>query len=197
MQGIINRLDKLATISKYVRLYKNFDKIIIFKNMGKISGEVDRPYIDFLIMTNGASVLDYCFMGFKNKSLGLNLDENISELRAMDYFLSDCFWGCISDSIGNSFGYVDKKNKLGGHYFGYHSMSNLGHIHLVASSFSIFMDKFLSQIEAAVSKNKDAIGLDNNDWFMEKDALFKQDDEIADFLKDKQDTEYHKCSSCS
>jgi flagellar biosynthesis chaperone FliJ len=52
------------------------------------------------------------------------------------------------------------------------------------------MDKFLSQIEATISKNKEALGLDSNDWFMKRDALFEQDEEIALFLKDKQSTEY-------
>jgi hypothetical protein len=190
MQNIIKRLDKLATTSKYVKLYKNFDRNIIFENMLKIPGEIDNPYIDFLTITNGASILDYCFIGFKNTSLAIDLCANVTDLWKVDSFLSNRFWGCICDSIGNSFGYVDKQNQFGGHYFGYHSMNDLRHIYLVASSFSIFMDKFLSQIEATVSKNKNAISFDNNDWFMERDALFKQDEEIEIFLKNKKNTKY-------
>ena len=190
MKDIINRLEKLTTISKHITLYRNFDKNIIFRNMGKITGEIDRPYIDFLTITNGASILDYCFMGFKNRSLGLNLYENNRELWLLDNLLTFKFWGCVSDSIGNSFGYLDRKNKSGGHYYGFYSINNPNHVYLVASSFSIFMNKFLSQIEETILENKEAIGLKNNTWFMDRNKLLEQDEEMTDFLKNKQETEY-------
>jgi hypothetical protein len=191
MQSIINRLDNLATISEYVRLYKDFDRIITFKSIGKIPGAVDPSYVNFLTITNGASVLDNGFLGFKNRSIYIDLDKNITDLWRMDPLLTFRFWGCMSDTIGNSFGYINKKNKLGGYYFGHYSMHDFGRVNLVASSFSIFMDKFLSQVEATVSKDKEATDLDSdNDWFMKRDILVENDSEIADFLKDKQNTEY-------
>ena len=196
MQDILNRLKKLSAISAYVQLYENFDKNIVLKHIGKVTGEIDRPYIDFLMLTNGASVLDYCFFGMKNRNLGANLYDNVTELWKIDNLLTFRFWGCIGDSIGNSFGYLDKKNDSGEHYFGYHSLNSPGKVYLVASSFFVFMEKFLSQIELTVAKSKAAIGLDGNDWFMDKAKLIECDKEMEIYLKDSTGTEYPLIGQC-
>ena len=62
MNVIINHIEKLSKTSKYIKLYRNFDTKVILRNMGKITGEVDKQYIRFLMETNGASILDYCFL---------------------------------------------------------------------------------------------------------------------------------------
>ncbi|MCL1916781.1 MAG: SMI1/KNR4 family protein [Peptococcaceae bacterium] len=196
MKDILDRLKKLSAISAYVQLYEDFDNSVVLKHMGKITGEIDRPYIDFLMLTNGASVLDYCFFGFKNKNLGGNLYDNVTDLWRDDNLLTFRFWSCIGDSIGNSFGYLDKKNTSGGHYFGYHSLYSPGKVYLVSSSFSVFMEKFLSQIELAVAKNKNAIGLEGNDWFMDRARLIEHDKEMEAFLQDTKGTEYSLIEGC-
>lgn len=190
MQNIIDRIQKLAKLSPHINLYKNFGKEIILKHMGKITGEIDNEYIEFLKISNGASILDYCFLGLKNNALGINLYENNRELWKIDCNLTFKFWGCIGDSTGNSFGYLDKKDESGNHYFGYYSINEQAKIYLVASSFSIFMDKFLTEIERTLKTNPKAIGLDNNDWFMERTRLLENDDEMVNFIKNKETTEY-------
>jgi hypothetical protein len=158
--------------------------------MGKITGEIDNQYIEFLKITNGASILDYCFLGLKNNQLGINLYENHRELWMTDYNLSQKYWACIGDSAGNTFGYLDKKNEFGDHYFGYYSIYESRKIYLVASSFKIFMDKFLTQIENILKIDPNAIALDNNNWFLEKTELIKNDIEMQKFLDNAKSTIY-------
>lgn len=56
MNVIINHIEKLSKTSKYIKLYRNFDTKVILRNMGKITGEVDKQYIRFLMETNGANL---------------------------------------------------------------------------------------------------------------------------------------------
>lgn len=51
MNVIINHIEKLSKTSKYIKLYRNFDTKVILRNMGKITGEVDKQYIRFLMET--------------------------------------------------------------------------------------------------------------------------------------------------
>lgn len=190
MQNILNRIEKLESNSPYIKLYKDFGKDIILRNMGKITGEIDTQYIDFLKETNGASILDYCFLGLKNNKLGANLYENHRELWLSNNILTLKFWACIRDSAGNTFGYLDKKNETGDHYFGYYSTNDSDDVYLVASSFKIFMDKFLTQIEKVLKINPNAIALENYDWFMNKDQLITNDLEMQVFLDSSENTKY-------
>ena len=71
MDEIIAHIEELSKLSPYIKLYRNFDPKIILKHIGKITGEIDRQYVDFLLKTNGASILDYCLLGLKNDNLGM------------------------------------------------------------------------------------------------------------------------------
>ena len=66
MDAIITYIEELAQISPYIKLYRDFNSNVILRNIGKITGEVDKQYVEFLLKTNGASILDYCFLGLKN-----------------------------------------------------------------------------------------------------------------------------------
>ncbi|GIQ57485.1 hypothetical protein Flavo103_06210 [Flavobacterium collinsii] len=192
MKNILDRIEKLESHNPHIKLYKDFGKDIILKHMGKIIGEIDNQYINFLKFTNGASILDYCFLGLKNNKLGINLYENHAELWLMNYNLSQKYWGCIIDSTGNTFGYLDQRNESGDHYFGYYSIHESEKIYLVASSFKIFMNKFLMQIEETLKNNPEAISLINNNWFTEKMHLIKDDIEMEIFLDSSKSTIYQK-----
>lgn len=108
METIITNIEKLAKVSPYIKLYKTFGSDVILRNIGKITGEVDKQHIDFLLNTNGASILDYCFLGMKNRKLGANVYENIRELWQADSLLTFRFWGIVGTSCGENFGYLDK-----------------------------------------------------------------------------------------
>lgn len=88
MDEIIAHIEELSKLSPYIKLYRNFDPKIILKHIGKITGEIDRQYVDFLLKTNGASILDYCFLGLKNHNLGMNIYDNMRELWFLDCSLA-------------------------------------------------------------------------------------------------------------
>ncbi|HGU9882722.1 SMI1/KNR4 family protein [Citrobacter freundii] len=188
MYNIIKRIDNIN--SNYITLYTCFDKNTVIKHIGKIPGEIDADYVEFLKGTNGASILDYCFFGVKNNKLGGNVYNIMTELWLGDNDLALRFWGIAASSTGEYFGYLDKKNKSGGHYIGYYSSDKPGKVYLVASSFSIFMNKFITQIECELSRDSKIIGLNNNDWFMNIKSLITNDSEISDFVNLHKGTEY-------
>jgi len=191
MKDIIDYIEKLSKISNYIKLYKNFDNKVILKNFGKITGEVDKQYIDFLMNTNGASILDYCFLGMKNNELGVNVYENIRELWQADNLLTFRFWGIVGTSGGENFGYLDKKDSVGNHFIGYYSNEKPEHVYLVASSFKIFMNKFLKQIELTLTIDRGAICLLNNDWFINSEELIIDDSEMTQYLLNQATSEYN------
>ena len=46
MDEIIEHIEELSKLSPYIKLYRNFDPKIILKHIGKITGEIDRQYVD-------------------------------------------------------------------------------------------------------------------------------------------------------
>jgi len=47
MDEIIAHIEELSKLSPYIKLYRNFDPKIILKHIGKITGEIDRQYVEF------------------------------------------------------------------------------------------------------------------------------------------------------
>ena len=182
--------DKNTWFTECLQMYRNFDPKIILKHIGKITGEIDRQYVDFLLKTNGASILDYCFLGLKNHNLGMNIYDNMSELWFLDCSLAMRFWGICGTSSGENFGYLDKVDSSGNHYIGYYSTNEPEHVYLVASSFKIFMNKFLQQVESTLTIDKKAIYIDNNDWFLNPQKLIINDIEMDQYLQSQGTSEY-------
>ena len=190
MDEIIAHIEELSKLSPYIKLYRTFDPKIILKHIGKITGEIDRQYVDFFLNTNGASILEYCFLGLKNHKLGMNIYDNMSELWFLDCSLAMRFWGICGTSSGENFGYLDKVDSSGNHYIGYYSTNEPEHVYLVASSFKIFMNKFLQQVESTLTIDKKAIYIDNNDWFLNPQKLIINDIEMDQYLQSQGTSEY-------
>lgn len=162
---------------------------MIMRHIGKIPGEIDHEYLCFLKKTNGASILDYCFFGLKNNKLGSKVYNIMMDLWHGDNLLTLFFWGFSSTSTGEYFGYLNKKNEHGGHYIGYYSSDNPGKVYIIASSFLIFINKFISQIEAEIINDDKLLALQNNDWFMDLGKLIEDDAEIEIYIQHNS-TEY-------
>lgn len=191
MKTIIDRIENLSKISQYIRLYRNYDAKIILRNMGKITGEVDKQYISFLMETNGASIMDYCFLGMKNNNLGMNVYDNMIDLWQIDNSLALRFWGIMGTSNGENFGYLNKVDSNGNHFIGYYNVNEPGQVYLVASSFEIFMNKFLTQVELTLEIDKNAIYIASNDWFLNKEKLIIDDNEIKEYVQNYNTSEYN------
>ncbi|MFR8642126.1 MAG: hypothetical protein ACLVEE_18555 [Phocaeicola vulgatus] len=97
-------------------------------------------------------------------------------------FFGYAFWGMCGTSSGENFGYLDKVDSSGNHYIGYYSTNEPEHVYLVASSFKIFMNKFLQQVESTLTIDKKAIYIDNNDWFLNPQKLIINDIEMDQYF---------------
>lgn len=178
---------KLETLSPAITLYRNFGENFISHYINRISGDIDSPYVGFLKFTNGASILDYCFFGIKNKKLGdKSIYDEILNLWLCDNSLVFRFWAfaCIE---GNEFyGYINHKNERGSHYIGFYNASQPEDIYIISSSFEIFMNSFLELVSEELQINKDAICIDN-DLFIDPDInkLKVKDPELYQYIKNQ------------
>ena len=120
----------------------------------------------------------------------MNIYDNMSELWFLDCSLAMRFWGICGTSSGENFGYLDKVDSSGNHYIGYYSTNEPEHVYLVASSFKIFMNKFLQQVESTLTIDQKAIYIDNNDWFLNPQKLVINDIEMVQYLQSQGTSEY-------
>jgi len=120
----------------------------------------------------------------------MNIYDNMSELWFLYCSLAMRFWGICGTSSGENFGYLDKVDSSGNHYIGYYSTNEPEHVYLVASSFKIFMNKFLQQVESTLTIDKKAIYIDNNDWFLNPQKLIINDIEMDQYLQSQGTSEY-------
>jgi hypothetical protein len=79
MEEIIVKLRELSNRSNQIVLY-NPNIVNVMKGIGRVIGKIDPELLEFLKHTNGASVFDYCFMGFKNSRLGVDIDKFSKEI---------------------------------------------------------------------------------------------------------------------
>lgn len=165
MNDINQKLLKLSGYSKQIHLY-DADIKNALKGAGRIVGKFDTELLEFLKFTNGASVFDYCFMGFKNSKLGVDIDKCALELWASNKFLAGRFLPFMITSTSDNFGYlIDLYNDKGCHPVAYYSNIYEG-VHVIGSSFKNFMDTFLIDVEDTLNGSKEnmIININKPDW---------------------------------
>lgn len=191
MKSIISQIENLSNDTTKVRLYKNNNPLVIFKNAGKVPGGLDKEYMLFLTETNGASIFDYCFLGFKNKSLGLNLYENVMDFWQADNSLAVKFWAFAGTSFGEAFGYLDLKNNKGSHFIGRYDINQPGKVIIIASSFTLFMIDFINRIKPLADASDECHWINEFSW---KNSNI-DDIELQEHLKINNSNEYNLKSS--
>lgn len=182
MKDIISSIENLSTDPEKIKLFKSYGTIVVLKNMGKVTGGLDKEYMSFLMETNGASILDYCFLGFKNRELGLNLYENIMDFWQADNSLAMKFWAFAGTSAGDAFGYLDLKNKKGSHFIAYYTPDEPEQVTVIASRFELFMRKFIAEIQTLIQTNDDSFWIEDNTWMTSQGEASVEDDELQKFL---------------
>jgi len=182
MKDIISSIENLSTDPEKIKLFKSYGTMVVLKNMGKVTGGLDKEYMSFLMETNGASILDYCFLGFKNRELGLNLYENIMDFWQADNSLAMKFWAFAGTSAGDAFGYLDLKNKKGSHFIAYYTPDKPEQVTVIASRFELFMRKFIAEIQTLIQTNDDSFWIEDNTWMTSQGEASVEDDELQEFL---------------
>jgi hypothetical protein len=182
MKDIISSIENLSTDPEKIKLFKSYGTMVVLKNMGKVTGGLDKEYMSFLMETNGASILDYCFLGFKNRELGLNLYENIMDFWQADNSLAMKFWAFAGTSAGDAFGYLDLKNKKGSHFIAYYTPDEPEQVTVIASRFELFMRKFIAEIQTLIQTNDDSFWIEDDTWMTSQGEVSVEDDELQEFL---------------
>ena len=152
LSRIMELAEALAEESDQVELYPQYGRLVILRNIGKIIGACDRQYVDFLCLSNGMRAFDHEFYGFKSQELRPYLHDHMLSLWAWDSMLAGSFWGFASSSSGLRWGYLAKVDSAGNHYIGAYDRARRREVFLIASSFNVFMWKFLSGLQAALRK---------------------------------------------
>lgn len=190
MKDVVSRIERLSADREKVRVFRDHGTMVVLKNMGKVTGGLDKEYMSFLMETNGASILDYCFLGFKNRELGLNLYENVMDFWQADNALAMKFWAFAGTSGGDAFGYLDLKNRKDTHFIGYYTPTERGRITVIASCFELFMDKFLIEIQAAIQADAEAFWIEDDAWMTSQRSSSVDDGEWRDFLATNKGAHY-------
>lgn len=138
IEEVLKTLDELAGRSNQIELYKS-DLRVIMKGIGRVIGKFDSELLEFLKHTNGATVFDYCFMGFKNPKLGVDIDKFMMELWPSNSMLAGRFLPFMGTSTSDNFGYlIDIIDEKGRHPIAYYSDLDRERVHVIASSFQKF-----------------------------------------------------------
>lgn len=181
MENIIKHLDKLSTSSNKVKLYKEFGPNVILHHCGKIVEEVDKQYIEFLKITNGAYILGWVFLGLKNRELSENVYDFMRNLYDDNYILCSQFWGFARNEKGQVIGYLKIKDARNNHFIGYYDPITPEEIFIISSSFNIFIEKFLVVAENALTSNE-KISYLKEDFLLNSNDLIVGDLELQDYM---------------
>lgn len=134
----------------------------LMKLPGRILGNFDSQLLDFLKLTNGASILDYCFYGFENNKLKIGFDENLMNKWVTFGHIAGSVVPFMSNSSGVNFGYLKDIIINGSHpivFFNQFKEDTL----IIASSFESFLRSFLDRIEESVL-NGNSVEIEEIGW---------------------------------
>ncbi|WP_455108856.1 hypothetical protein [Porphyromonas sp.] len=174
---IMELAEGLAEESDQVELYPQYGRLVILRNIGKILGACDRQYVDFLCLSNGMRAFGYEFYGFKSQELRPYLHDHMLSLWAWDSMLAGAFWGFASSPSGLKWGYLAKVDSAGNHYIGAYDLARPREVILVASSFNVFLWKFLSALQTALRKGEEPPRFEAS-WFREEGETYVHDAEL-------------------
>ena len=177
LSRIMELAQTLAEESGQVELYPQYGRLVILRNIGKILGACDRQYVEFLCLSNGMRAFGHEFYGFKSQELRPYLHEYMCDLWAWDFMLSSSFWGFSSSPSGFKWGYLAKVDSAGNHYIGAYDLARPREVILVASSFNVFLWKFLSGLQTALRKGEEPLRFEAS-WFREEGETYVHDAEL-------------------
>jgi hypothetical protein len=121
--------------------------------------------LEFLKYTNGASILDYCFMGFKNPRLGVDLDKFMLSFWSSQQHFAGEVMGFVTTSASETFGYlINITDSEGRHPIVYTTYDEK--LYLIGSSFNSFMQTFIQDLVDTLKNTKEAIPMEieKNNW---------------------------------
>lgn len=187
MNEIIEKLDLLSK-NRNITLYRNPDTKKLYSGVGKVPGEFNKQLLDLLKYTNGAGIMDYCLLGFKNPRLGTSIDKFLMELWPSNNLLAGIFIGFMLDNIGGTFGYLfgNDCNFLESNPIAYSKNDEPDKLYIIGSSFNSFFLNFLDDIVYTISENSEddlLISVEIEEWPTSVEHWLKRDNKLEDTHK--------------
>ncbi|HEY5749431.1 MAG TPA: hypothetical protein VIU12_25360 [Chryseolinea sp.] len=186
MDAIREKLLALRDKSKLITLYQNFDVNETLKGIGRVPGEFDAQLLDFLKFTNGASILDYGFLGFGHPKYGLDIDEHIEEMRQAKAMVTREFITFMITSSNDIFGYIrDLVDAQGNHAIAYNSLHRPQKVFVIASSFANFMKTFLNDVDDTLNAypGKFLMNIKKNNWPVDVEHWLQHDPQLREMYE--------------
>ncbi|HEY5749430.1 MAG TPA: SMI1/KNR4 family protein [Chryseolinea sp.] len=184
MNSIEMRLAELSRRSSQIVLYQDFDFDATLKRVGQMPVKFDTQLLSFLRFSNGVSIFDYCFMGFKNNQLGIDIDENVEELKFATDILTDEFVAFMGTSSSDLFGYLlNMVDAHGNHPIAYNNLNEPRKVFVIASSFEGFMHTFLDDVEDMLDRYPNGeflLEIENENWPRNVEHWLKSDTDLRE-----------------
>ena len=196
MSAIINFRQKLTELSQYssrIRLYPGTTMQFILRSEGHLPGSIVPELKDLYTFTNGASLLDYCLMGCKNRTLP-DLAENTLSLWGLNHDLAGDFVGFIGTSSCQNFGYLLSISAPTGS----HPVACFDHeedrLLVISSSVGKFLEIFLDELEDTVKNYPDPLYIVKENWPYDLGEWLRRDPELITLYKSGVLSRYYSTS---
>jgi len=179
MDSINEKCLALSRRSEQIILYQKFSFDKTLERVSRLPYPFDNQLLEFLKFTNGASMFDYCFMGFNNNRLGSDIDEDVESSAIANPLLAGELISFMGTSTSDIFGYlVNMVDEFGNHAIAYNSLHYPQKIFVIASSFENFMKTFLDDVEDTLHSRREAkflLGIDKDEWPLAIEHWFEND----------------------
>ena len=188
----MNNIEKVKILSekhKEIVLYPDVKTKVLFSGIGRVPGTFNKELIEFLKFTNGASIMDYCMLGFKNRQLGTDIDKFVLELWGSNDCLTGKVVGFMINSTGDTFGYLigsefetlSFKNPIV-----YNNEQAPNELYVIGTSFNKFMNTFLNDVEQTIlSSSEDLLlGVELPNWPIDVEHWKKNDVDLLSLYEE-------------
>lgn len=174
----VERLRELSVKDARIRLFPPTDMRTISRSTGKLPGRFDQHLLSFYRQSNGASVLDYCILGCKNRFLP-DIAEHTLNLWATNNLLALNFVAFMTTSAGQEFGYLRECESDGSYVVAVLPEWSSGGILPIASSVDAFLATVTAKVAVTVAGDPLAIYIDEPpDWPYDLGDWFRRDAEL-------------------
>lgn len=182
--------ETLSSLSSHesITLYQNVNLKTLYKGIGRVIGNFNKELLEVLKITNGASILDYCLLGFKNSQLGTDIDKFTMELWHSNDLLAGKMIPFMIDSSGGTFGYLINEfiKPSQSAPIIYYSDLNPEYVYVIGSSFMSFFTSFLEDVKYTINNNKDGllVSIEIEDWPLDISHWIKNDSNLLNTFEE-------------
>ena len=177
-KNVMSDLRELECQHDLVRLYSPADTRQIYRSAGRLPGAMDHDLLAFFRESNGASILDYCFLGCKNPRIP-DIRANMMQLWGQNDWLAGEIVPFVTTSAGEVFGYLYDQVFFGGHPVVYMSHCMSQSALLISSSVGSFFAGFVKDVSLVLSRNPDAVQVDIRGWPLDLKSWINRDPMLA------------------